>query len=127
MTGAAAIALAAEIQSLAPLREVEWIAKRIDAVLDALRGADGVSESAVAELREAAARWRRMAPALREFYADVAPDDATAATVLWLLLTQVDRDAFQGGRLGHIYRLWEDRHGVRPGINLYPDLRRRSP
>lgn len=126
MTGAAAIALAAEIQCLAPLRDVEWIAKKIDALLGALEGGDGVDARAVGQLREAASRWRRMDPRLREFYAAEAPTDSGAATVLWLILTQVDRDAFTGARVGHLYTLWEARFGVRPGLTLYPDLRSRN-
>lgn len=86
MTGAAAIALACELQHLAPLRDWTPVAETVDAVLDALRGDGGISEYEIQRIRRWSRRWRRINPILRDWYAQIAPKDARASrALLWIL------------------------------------------
>lgn len=127
MTGSARIALASELARLRQLADVEWVGKRVDAALVALRGGDGIGEAEVGELREMAARWRLLDPKLQTFYATNAPSDKVASITLWALLTQPYSPAYMTGAItGHLYRLWEDQFGARPSISLYPRLHPRE-
>ena len=120
MTGAAAIALAAEIASLAPLSRVEFVARRVEAVFEALRGGEGISEREVAEIRLAVSRWRALSPRLRDFYAEVAPTSEDARIVLWHLLFNPRPGVLSGPRTGALYRAWTDLYGSAPAIDFYP-------
>lgn len=118
--GAAAIALARELQALTDLHEWRPVATRVEAVTTALRGGDGISEREVADLRAACARWPRLSSSLREFYAHHAPRDAIASIALWHLLFKPERDGISGPMRGHLRRLWSDHNGASPAADLYP-------
>jgi hypothetical protein len=120
MTGAAAIALAAEIAALAPIAGVDFVARRVESVSDALRGGDGVSEREIGEIRLAVARWRSLSPRLRHFYAETAPTSTDARIVLWHLLIDPRPGVLTGPRTGSLYRSWRDLYGSDPAIDLYP-------
>jgi hypothetical protein len=127
ITGSARIALAIELSKLHQLTDVDWVWKRVDSALVALRGGDGIDEREVAEVREMAARWLLLDPKLRTFYAVNAADDKTASIALWMLLTRPYESGFLSGMVaGRLYQLWEDQFGSRPSISLYPRLHPRE-
>jgi hypothetical protein len=119
---AAHVTLAAELERLVPLGQVEWVARKVTAALVAMQGGDGISEAEVAELREMVARWDRLHPQLREFYSTV----HTPAVVytLWRLLTQpYDPEFFDPLLAGKLRQVWESRFGTPMTLNPYPRLR----
>ena len=120
MNGAAAIVLAAEIAALAPLARVDFVARRVESVSEALRGGEGISEREIAEVRLAVARWRVLSPRLRHFYAETAPASTDARIVLYHLLLDPRPGVLSGPRTGSLYRSWRDLFGTEPAIDLYP-------
>lgn len=120
MTGAAAIVLAAEIASLAPISGIEFVARRVEAISIALRGGDGVSETEVSEIRLAVHRWRSLSPVLRDFYSCSAPTSEEARIVLYHLLFNPKPGVLSGPRIGALSRAWLDLYGTDPAIDFYP-------
>ena len=118
------MALVAELSVLADLQAWEPVAKRVAAVQVAIGGGDGITRFEVMDLRLACARWKRMYPTLREFYAAHAHVDPTASILLWHLLFRPKSDAYTGVRVGHMRRLWEDHFGEPSAVDLYPRLNR---
>lgn len=118
------MALVAELSALADLRAWEHVAKRVDAVQAAIGGGDGITAFDVINLRLACARWKRMTPTLREFYAAHVCTDSTSSILLWHLLFRPEPGAYTGVRVGHMRRLWADHFGEPPAVDLYPRLTR---
>jgi len=129
ITGAAAVALAAELAALSPLRLWEPVESRIDNVLSALRGDAGITEKEVTQLRGAVARWQRLDSRLRAFYAEHAPRDETASHVLWMLIFEQrsHHRALPGVMTGKLRRLWEDYFGEHPALELFPNTTTKQP
>ena len=119
-TGAALVAMTAELAALAPLRNWPPVHERVQAVITAMSGHDGLSEAEVLDLRLACARWKRIAPNVREFYCAHAHVDETTSTVLWHLLFRPEPGFLHGFRLGHLRRLWLDYYGEPASAELYP-------
>jgi hypothetical protein len=120
MTGAAAIALAAEVARLAPLSRVDFVARRVEAVFEALRGGEGLSEREVSEIRLAVSRWLALSDRLRDFYSETAPTSQDARIVLWHLLFDPRPGVLSGPRIGALSRAWIDLYGTDPAIDFYP-------
>jgi hypothetical protein len=121
-TGAAAIALAAELSALSDLKEWPELERRVERVLEALGGGQGVDAREVRELRDAAARWRRLRPDVRRFYVDNHGDE-TVSIVLWHLLFRPIPDILTGPRIGRLRQLWADQFGSEPRVEIYPRKR----
>ena len=79
------LALVLELRVLQPLASWEAFGGRLLQLQDAARGQGGLSPGEVNRLRTWAARWPRLRPALREFYATHHTDSAVSAA-LWLVL-----------------------------------------
>ena len=123
-TGAVATVLAVELSRLSDLSEWEPVAQRAEAVVTALRGGEGVTPGFVANLRNAARKWRMFSPRLRKFYADVAPRSDTASRVLYTILftAKPRRSVWHGPTVGIMRELWEETYGTTPTMTLYPNM-----
>lgn len=120
---AADLADVAEVNSLllelAPLRTLAWqpLAARVERLVDALRGGEGVTRATVDQLRTWSHRWGSLRPELRDFYATHA-DDPAATAALWRILDGGDR--LRGPLRGQLDRLWIADHGAECPFQLVP-------
>lgn len=118
---AVATAIARELQGLAELRDWEPVAERVEGVLDALRGGEGLTDRDVATIHEWVARWTALAPPVRRFYATTAPTDrAVGAALIWIL-TRRDRSPAPA-HLRQAVRIASEREGIGSGLDLLPPL-----
>lgn len=118
--GAAIVALAAELSALADLREWEPVQRHVQNVVAAMGGGEGLTERDVLDVRLACARWGRMNPRLREFYAAHVRTSKEASVVLWHLLFRPAPDVMTGPRIGRLHQLWLNYYGERCSIDFYP-------
>ena len=79
--------LALELQALAPLSAWPTVAIELSALTDALRGNEGISPEQVVRLRLWSARWQRLHPRLREWYASSAHVDERIGAALFRILS----------------------------------------
>lgn len=104
---------------LAPLRDFAWqpLAERVERLVTALRGGEGVTREVVDQLRTWAHRWAALRPELRAFYMEHA-DHPAATAALWRILDGGDR--LRGPLRGQLDRLWIADHGAEPAFEIIP-------
>ena len=109
--------LALELQPLAALAQWPSVAIELSALADALRGNEGISPEQVVRLRLWSARWQRLHPRLREWYASSAHTDERIGAAPYHILSG------RRARIGvvvaakHAYR---ETTGRSPGLDLIP-------
>ena len=79
--------LALELQPLAALAQWPAVAIELSALADALRGNEGIDAAQVFRLRLWSARWQRLHPRLREWYASSAHTDERIGAALYHILS----------------------------------------
>lgn len=121
-SGAAAVALAAELTPLRGLVGWRPLDERVAEVLAALGGVEGVDEFAVQRLRRWASRWPRLHPALQAFYAYAAPRDLRASSALWWVLDHDHSAELPRNLVVSVYCAWRETEGE-PTIELMPQFR----
>lgn len=118
---AALLGLVLEARVLAPLAGWEPVGSRLEALVGAARGEDGVSEADTTRLRAWARRWTLLPEPLRAFYLRHLEDEQpTARVVLWKLLHAERPEDWQVARLR---ALWEQDTGCIPLRDIAPTIR----
>ncbi len=112
-----------EIKPLAPLQAWEPVGSRLEALVSAVRGGEGISKRHVEDLRVWSNRWARLHPQVREFYLHHVPlmDERfdPARIALWRVFK--GGPILEGWQYRKVYDLWIDRYGMRPmGIEVAP-------
>lgn len=85
MSALGLLALVLELRVLKPLASWEPFGGRLLLLQGAATGSEGLSPGEVTRLRSWAARWPRLRPSLRSFYA-THHDDGAVSAALWLVL-----------------------------------------
>lgn len=118
-----ALALAVELAPLADLARWRPVAMRMEHVLDAMRGGDGIDQRQVDELRAWTATWRRVSPRVRAFYRVALSRPLRAGhafavdRALWRVLRGGDVQPWVGAALRELF---EEIEGRPPTVDLTP-------
>lgn len=104
-----------EVQCLGVLAGWEPVGSRLQSLIDAVRGVEGISERHVVQLQSWARAWSQLHPRVQAFYSwavshSDAPDPPRVA--LWRIF---NRQPVAQGTRWRVTRLWTEHTGSGPG------------